>query len=329
VNILKSIAARPEFGALVLLPFAFVVASLLSPFFLVGENIANGFVQYTELGLLAIGLTFVIVSGHIDLSVASILALSGVALGRALQADWPVEVAVLVSIIVGTACGMLNGILVVRTKLPSLIVTLGTFALFGGIAQGLIGYASIGNLPEAFVGVDRILFVGVPVPILVLFACAIGAALILHGTVAGRKIVLTGMNPKAARYAEINTARVEYSVFVFSGLMAGIAATLLVSRSGVVVYNLASGYELTAITIVVVGGASIYGGKGTVLGTMSALILVATLQRGMSLAGIAAPLQLVVVGILLVGSIAVQTMVTLTTVRIKSVAPSEGKKSDE
>ncbi|MER3389768.1 MAG: ABC transporter permease [Microcella sp.] len=318
MKFLRSFAARPEFGALVLLPIAFLSASLMSPFFFVGENLANGFVQYTELGLLALGLTFVIISGHIDLSVASILALSGVALGRSLQAGWPVEVAVLLTLAVGLSCGLVNAILVTRTGLTSLIVTLGTFALFGGIAQGLVGYSSIGELPESFVGVDRLLFVGIPLPIWIFAVCAIAAAVLLHGSVAGRKMVLTGMNAEAARYAEINTARVEYWVFALSGLMAGLAAVLLVSRSGVVVYNLASGYELTAITIVVVGGASIYGGSGSILGTVSALVLIATLQRGMSLAGIAAPLQLVVIGVLLIGSIAGQSIFRIVRTRVNS-----------
>ena len=328
MNQLRSLVARPEFGALVLLPVAFLVASLLSPYFLVGANLASGIVLYVEVGLLAIGLTFVIVAGHIDLSVASVLALSGVALGRALQAGWPVPLAVAAAIIVGVGCGLLNGVLVVRTRMPSLIVTLGTFALFGGIAQGLVGYTSIGSLPEAFVGIDRRLIAGIPVPILILVAAAIVAGVILHATVTGRKIYLTGMNPEAARYAEISTTRVEYWVFAFSGLMAAIAAVLLVSRSGVVVYNLASGYELTAITIVVVGGASIYGGTGSILGSMTALLLVATLQRGMSLAGITAPVQLIVIGVLLVGSIAVQSIVKVTKKRMSRMLVVRGENSD-
>lgn len=302
------LARRPESVTLILTLAAVVLASLISPYFLVPENLARGASSYVEVGLMALGLTFVIISGHIDLSVASILALSGTALGKCLQAGLPVAVALLAAAATGLLCGFINGFVVTRTGMPSLIVTLGTFALFGGIAQGLVGYTSIGDFPDSFVGWDGLSVGGWPVPVVALIVAALILGFVLHATTIGRRVYLVGLNRESGRYAGIDIRRVELFVFCLSGLLSGFAAIFLVSRSGVVVYNLASGYELTAITVVVVGGASIYGGSGSIFGTVIALVLIATLQRGMSLASISAPMQLIVIGTLLIGAIAVTTI---------------------
>jgi rhamnose transport system permease protein len=150
---------------------------------------------------------------------------------------------------------------------------------------------------------------GWPVPVLVFLGVALLLGWVLHSTTLGRRVYLVGLNRDSARYAGININRVELFVFSLSGLLSGIAAIFLVSRSGVVVYNLASGYELTAITVVVVGGVSVYGGTGSILGSVIALALIATLQRGMSLASVSEPVQLIVIGTLLIGAIAATTII--------------------
>ncbi len=254
---------------------------------------------YVETGLLALGMTLVIISGNIDLSVGSNLVLTACLVAKLFERGWSISLVLVAACLLGTSFGALNGIMVAKFRLPSFLVTLGTMALYRGAAQAALGPASI-KLPGGFKGIDQARLFGLPWPVLIFFALAIGFAYLLHRTFLGRWIFSVGSNERASVYSGVPTDRVKISVFAITGLMAGIGALLLDSRLGVARYDVARGIELDSITIAVLGGTAIQGGKGTVLGTVSALALVAFAKTAMGVANVKAEYQLTAMGLLLV-----------------------------
>jgi len=284
---------------LILLIVAVVAASVLSPHFLDARYLLDTSTLYMEVGLLALGLTLVIVSGNIDLSVGSNVALTGCLTAMVLRAGVAIPVAVLFACVVGACLGGFNGLLVAKLRLPSFLVTLGTMAAYRGAAQAAMGADSISVL-KGFKGIDQALFLGVPLPLLVFFVVALLTGLLLHRTVFGRWVYAVGTNESAARYSGIPTDRTKIAVFAFTGLMAGIGALLIDSRLAVARYDLARGMELDAITVAVVGGAAIQGGKGSIIGTVIALFLIMAIKTSMGVANVKPEYQLTAIGALLV-----------------------------
>jgi rhamnose transport system permease protein len=299
----RSLLARyaPEGVALLLLVVAFVVSSLREPRFLDAAYLFDRSTLYTETLLLALTMTLVIVAGQIDLSVTAILALVGATVAT-LHARAGVPLAILIPLapVLGGLLGWVNGYLVARRGLPALVVTLATMALYRGVAHILLGDGSV-PLPAWFAGVERATVPGtyLHAPLLACVAASVACALLLHRTVFGRQVVAIGTNADAARYSALPVARNLTLVFVLSGAMAGVCALLLLSRLGVARYDHARGLELDVITAVVLGGASIHGGRGTVVGSVLAVLLVAVAQTGMGVAGVKAEVQVTAVGLLL------------------------------
>ncbi len=282
-----------------LLVVAVVVASLLSPHFLDARYLLDTSTLYVEIGLLALGLTLVIVSGNIDLSVGSNVALTACLTAMVLQAGLPVPLAIVFSCAVGTVLGTINGLLVAKLRLPSFLVTLGTMAAYRGAAQAAMGAQSI-KLPDEIKGMDQSLWLGVPQPLFVFAVLAVVAGAVLHRTVFGRWVYAVGSNESASRYSGLPTDKAKVAVFAYLGLMCGVAALLLDSRLGVARFDLARGMELDAITVAVVGGAAIQGGKGTVAGTVVALALIMVIKTAMGVANVKPEYQLTAIGALLV-----------------------------
>ena len=259
-----------------------------------------------EVGLLALALTPIIVAGGIDLSVGSMMGLGAVVLG-ALWRDGgvPLPIAVMVTLLVGLAGGALNAVMIARLKFPSLIVTLGTYSLFRGVAEGMTrGIENYSDLPPSFLYLGQG-YIGSIVPVqLVLFAiAAVGCWWLLHRTVFGRTLYAIGHTAEGARYAGVPvTARVA-AVYVVSGVTASIAAIIYVAHVGQAKSDAGTGYELLAITAVVLGGTSLRGGSGTVLGTVLGLLAITLLQNGLRLSGQPAELAGVLTGALLIGTI--------------------------
>ncbi|MCC6314796.1 MAG: ABC transporter permease, partial [Thermomicrobiales bacterium] len=256
-----------------LLIVAFVAGALLSPYFLDAAYLLSATSLYMEIGIIALPMTLIIIAGDIDLSVASTLAL--VASATAVlwsQVGLPLPAAIVCGLALGALCGALNGALIVGLGLPSLTVTLGTLALYRGIAQILIGDHSIGGFPSWAVGIDTWRVPGSPIPVTLVFflLLALGFGLLLHRTVFGRLIYATGANREAARYAGVATGRVRLILFVLSGFLAGLAGMIMTSRLGVARFDLANGLELDVITAVVLGGTDIFGGRGSIFGTVVA-----------------------------------------------------------
>jgi rhamnose transport system permease protein len=280
-----------------LLVVVFGVSAAFVPRFLDAAYLFDRSSLYMEAGLMALGMTFVIVGGHIDLSCASMLALVGTVIATLhVKLGWPLLPLVFLAPLLGAALGGINGIVVARLGLPSLVVTLATMALYRGLAQVLLGDHSL-NLPSWFTGIERVTIAGTMVLFLGM-AAALGW--VLHQTVFGTWLFATGTNAEAAQYSGVPVGRVTISVFVISGVLSAMAAIIMISRLGVARYDHALGLELDVITAVVLGGASIFGGRGTVAGTVLALFLIAVLQTGMGVANVKAEYQATASGALLI-----------------------------
>lgn len=284
-------------GALAIV--ALLIFSRVSPYFLDVKYLLSTTSLYAEAGVLALGMTFILVSGNIDLSVGSNMVLTGCLAAKMLAAGLPIPVVIVLTCVLGALFGAVNGVLVAILKLPSFLVTLGTMATFRGLAQAMMGPSSL-KLPPNFKGLDTITFISIPAPFLIFVFFAIVAGLVLHRTVFGRWVTAIGTNSDAAYYAGVPVARTQILVFAISGFMAGVGGLLLDSRLAIARHDLAKGIELEAITIAVVGGVSILGGRGSILGTGLALILIDILKTGMGVANIKAEFQLTLMGLLLI-----------------------------
>lgn len=299
-------AYLPEIVVTALLGLAFVAGSLLSPFFLDAQFLFRAVLLYMEMGLLVLGLTLVIISGNLDLSVASNVAMvASVTAFVHVRHGVPMELCLVLGLLLGTLAGAFNGVLVAWLRLPSLTVTLATLALYRGIAQILLGDHSIQNMPSWYFGIDRITIPGtiVPLPFVIFLLLALAFGLLLHKTLFGRWIYTLGTNERAAHFSGVPIKRVKLLVFMISGLMAGAAALMLNSRLMVARYDHARNWELDAITAVVLGGTSIAGGRGTIYGSVVALFLLAILRTAMGVANVKVEAQLTVVGSLLIASV--------------------------
>jgi rhamnose transport system permease protein len=272
----------------------------------ISEDMDAGFLlrsspQFMEIGLMVIGMTFVIVAGQIDLSVASTLALVASVSGKMLSAGISIPIVCAMGIALGAALGWLNGVLVSRLRLPSFVVTLATMALYRGAAQVITESQSI-RLPSSFNGLQYVKLPGtpIPVPLLIFLVLAVVFGLLLHRTVFGRWVFTVGTNEEAAYYSGVPTARVKTTVFAIAGAMAGIAALMMNSRLSVARFDHARGFELDVITAVLLGGTSIYGGRGSMLGSALALCLIGVVRKEMGVADVSAPYQLTIIGSLLI-----------------------------
>ena len=283
-----------------------------------------------ELGLLALALTPVIVTGGIDLSVGSLMGLSAVTFGMALQ-DWhlPLPVAVAIGIATGIAGGTLNAIVIAGLRVPPLIVTLGTMALFRGIAEGTTEAArNFSGFPETLLALGQGYIGGVvPVQLPILVLAAAGYGMLLHRSVIGRAWFAIGLGEAGARYAGLPVARRVALAYVLAGAASGLAAIIYAAHLGQARADAGTGYELAAITAVVLGGASVAGGRGTIGGTMLGLTVVAVLTNGLQLAALPSELAGVLTGAVLIGAIALDP----SSVRVgrhqrrAAMAPPEGE----
>ena len=247
-----------------------------------------------EVGLLALAMTPVIVTGGIDLSVGSLMALCAVLFGKMFRdAGLPVGLAAVLTIGIGVLAGLLNAALITGLRLPPLIVTLGSFSLFRGLAEGLTGGSDSFMCPASF------LFLGKGAQIPIFLAAAAGFWVLLHRSTVGRGLYAIGLSPEGARYAGIPVGRRVALVYVLSGAVAALSSLIYVSRYTQARADAGTGYELLAITAVVLGGTSIFGGRGRISGTLLGLFAIAVLERGMKLADLGDQLARILVGVLL------------------------------
>lgn len=293
------ILVRPETMTLVLLILGIVVASQISPFFLDINYILRSFTLSAEFAIVALVLTMVIIAGEIDLSPAANMALSACLFAWAQASGVPMPLAIGVGLLSGLVMGAINAFMVIRLQLPSIIVTIGTLTLYRGLAQVIAGDKSI-RVPEWFIGIDRAMILGIPVPVVIFTLCALVLGLVLAGTIFGRQIYQIGTNEIAARHAGIRTRRIKLILFLLVGIVSAVAGMMTASRLGSVRYDLGLGGELQMVLMAMLGGTYIFGGRGTILGTFLAAWLLVVVSTGMTVANWLPAIQLTVLGILLI-----------------------------
>ena len=292
---------RHESILAVLLVLALVVSSSLSDRFFTIDNLLNQGRMMTEAGIIAVAMTFIIVSGGIDLSVGSILGLAAIVLGMAWKdLGLPLPLAMLLAVLVGCLCGAINGIIIIKSKMPPMIATLGTLALYRGLAEGVSQARSVRGYPEWFYVLGQGEVAGIPTQLWILAIVAAAGAIVLGFTTFGRVTYAIGSNETAGRFSGMPIDRAKFWIYTFSGLMAGVAATIFVSRVSTTRSDMGTGIEMDVISAVVLGGTSIFGGRGTMTGTVLGLLLIQTLKNGLTLAGIKGDGTIIVIGAILI-----------------------------
>ena len=288
------------------LPFISLIAlcvliSVFEPRFLSAGNLASVVRQTAVITIIAMGMTIVMVSGGIDLSVGSVLALSGVVGAFAMSAGAPVIVGVVTAIAVGFACGLLNGIAVARLRIPPFIVTLGAMGIYRGIALLITDGKAVVGLPSGFGYLaEGSLFGVVPIPLLVVLVVSFATHFLLANTQPGRYCYAIGSNIEASRYAGIRVSRYQVLFYVLLGMLAGLAGSIESARLVTGQPTAGEGYELRVIAAVVIGGGSLAGGQGTVIGTVIGALIMGVLANGANLIGISSFAQQVVIGAVIV-----------------------------
>jgi rhamnose transport system permease protein len=287
-----------------------VWSTTLSPFFLTRLNLLDLMTPYVFIGLMALGLAFVVIAGEIDISVTAILAVSVVAFAQLLDHGLNVWIAALVGLVVAAALGLVNGALVALVDLPSLAVTLGTLAAFQGLAFVILSGEGVAEFPQGYLNLGGgYIHNELPVALVGLFVATVVLGAVLHATRFGRYLFAIGNNREAARLSGVPAARVRVTIFVISGFMSGIAGIAYVGYFGSARADAAQGSLLDVVTAVVLGGVNIFGGAGSMLGVFLALILVAVLRNGMQLANLGGDTQNIVIGVLLLAAIVAGNLV--------------------
>jgi rhamnose transport system permease protein len=308
------IVIRPETMTLILLIVGFCCASLLSPYFLDVNYILRSFTLSAEFAMVALVLTMVIIAGEIDLSPAANMALSACLFAWAQQSGIPMPIAIVIGLASGLVMGLINAIMVIRLQIPSIIVTIGTLTLYRGLAQVIAGDKSI-RVPEWFIGINTVLVLGIPVPVLIFIALAIVLGVVLAGTIYGRQIYQIGTNEIAANHAGIRSKQIKFVLFSAMGLVSAAAGLMTASRLGSVRYDLGLGGELQMVLMAMLGGTYIFGGRGSILGTFLAAWLLVIVSTGMTVANVLPAVQLVVLGVLLIVSIITTNLIYSRTQR--------------
>lgn len=278
--------------------------------FLTTDNLLNQGRQLTEVGLVALPMTFIIITGGIDLSVGSILGLCAIVLGYSWEnLGLPLEAAIVVALLVGTIAGFVNGYFIVRVGVPPLIMTLATLALYRGLAEGISQARSVRGYPEWFYNLGQGEFLGVPTQLWLLFIAIIITAIILARTSFGRSLYAIGNNETGARFSGLPVNRYLLIIYTFSGFMSGLAGYIFVSRVSTTRSDMGTGFELDVIAAVVLGGSSIFGGTGSIAGTVIGVILIQLLKNGLSLTGVTGDATIVVIGTVLILSILINNFI--------------------
>jgi rhamnose transport system permease protein len=300
-------------GLLLALLVVIVVINIgYSPYFLGVGNIVNLFQLSIEKIIVALVMTLVIISGEIDLSVASVMGLAACVLAWLYQMGVPMPLALLAALASGIACGLFNGFWVAYVGLPSLAVTLAGLIGYRGVARILVEDRSIGNYPSWFNEIGQQELIGpLTLSILIFVILFVIVAVVLHRSGLGRLIYVIGNSPDAARYSGVKVRRVKMILFAASGFVSALAGLLYAARLGSVRGDMAQGFELDIITMVLLGGVSIFGGSGNFLGVGLSILVILSLRNGMGLANITGNTQTSVIGALLILSVLLPNMAQL------------------
>ncbi|GGS28987.1 ABC transporter permease [Deinococcus knuensis] len=290
---------------------ALLGGGLLSRDFLTTQNLSFLTANFSEILLMALTMTLLVIVAEIDLSVASILGLCSAVLGVLFAAGVPMPLAILASFVAGGLAGLLNGLLVTRLGLPSLAVTIGTLALYRGLAFVLLGDRAVAEFPQAYTnfGFGTVPGTLIPIPIALGVALALLTAVILHATPFGRSLYAIGANEVAARFSGLRVERTKLLLFVMSGLMSALAGVVYTFRFASARGDNAAGFELGVIAAVLLGGVSIFGGRGSVVGAVLAVFLIGLINGALTIVDVSNEILTIVTGLLLIGSVLVPNLV--------------------
>jgi rhamnose transport system permease protein len=300
-------ALRWETGLAVVVILILVIGSAASPEFLTGNNLFGLGLSNGEIAIMTLPMTLIIISGEIDLSVASILGMSSALLGYLWSKGWPMPAIFVFVAVVGLAAGAVNGLLVTRLRLPSLAVTIGTLALYRGIATIILGPNTVSNFPTGYtnLGIDAVPFTGNDMTwsTLIFIVLAIIFGVVLHATPLGRSIYAMGASQEAAQFAGIRVKRIKTGLYMLSGFICALAGVLWTFRLDTAVQNNGLGLELSVVAIVLLAGVSIFGGKGSVIGVVLAVLAFAGIQNALLLTNFNPEATGIVTGGLLLASV--------------------------
>jgi ribose transport system permease protein len=291
-------------GGLIVLLILFGAMTLASSEFLTGDNMANLARQVAVFGIIAVGQLLVILTAGIDLSVGSVLGLTGCITAELLVHGWGIVPAILVGMAVGAGIGMFNGALVAYVKLPPFIVTLGMLGIARGVVLVLTDASTVQPLPDAFGTIANGSLLGVPNLLWIFLAIVVIASWVLRRTVFGRYVYAVGSNPESARLAGVPVTRVLVAVYAIAGLLAAVGGVLFTSRLNAGIPTAGTGYELNAIAACVIGGASLFGAKGGAFGAAAGALIVGTLNNGGNLLAINSFYLQIIIGALILAAVA-------------------------
>lgn len=294
-----------KYGVYFVLLLLIIILSLLTDTFFTGRNALNVLRQISMNSILAFGMTFVIVSDGIDLSVASTVALAGVLASDLAHPGqgFPLILPIIVAIGIGAVVGVINGLIISRTGVPAFIVTLGLQQIARGISYIYTDGRSIIDVSDTYQYIGQGDFLGIPFPIYLLIGMLILSYILLQRTKFGRYVYAVGGNSMAAKVSGIKVAKVRTIVYIISGICAGIVGLILSSRTGSGAPNAGMSYELDAIAATVIGGTSMSGGKGTILGTLVGALIIGILNNGLDLINVSSYVQQVVKGVIIIGAV--------------------------
>jgi rhamnose transport system permease protein len=301
---------RWETALLLLLGATILYGASVSSAFLRSDTIFYVGLNVGEVAIMALPLALIVITGEIDLSVASTLGLAGVVMAELFKHGWPIWPAMAAALVLGAACGAFNGFLVTRVGLPSLAVTIGTLTLYRGIAQVILPTDTIGGFPASLANIGVVPIPGTQIPYSIAFfgALALVFGIVLHETPLGRSIYAIGAGREAAFFAGIRVKRIKFWLFVLSGVLSGFVGILWTLRFASARYDSGVGLELYVVTIVLLGGVSIFGGRGTIIGVVLAVFVLGCLQTAMTLALVSAQNQQIIIGGLLIASVIVPSL---------------------
>ncbi|MGN6317052.1 ABC transporter permease [Trinickia sp.] len=300
---------------------------ILSPVFVNADNLGNILLDITEIALMALPMTFIIVMGEIDLSVASVLGASSALMGALWHMGLPMPAAMALAIVGGAGAGFVNGWLVVRLELPSLAVTIGTLALFRGLAYVLLGDQAIADFPAAYTafGMDTLGATHIPLPFMTVIVAAALFCTVLHATPFGRSLYAIGANGCAARFSGIDVNRIKLRLFVLSGLVSAVAGIIFTLRFTSARGDNGEGFELAVIAAVLFGGVSIFGGRGSLYGVLLSVLIVGVLRNALTLVDVSSETLTIVTGLLLLSSVLIPNLVALWRSRKDRLAVAAGR----
>lgn len=300
-----------------------IINASLSPYYLDFTSLRDATMTFLDKAFIVFPMVFIMILRDIDISVASIAALASVVMAHLFTLGVPMEMAVLICLAVGAICGLINGLLIVKFKeLSAVIITLATMIIYRGIAYIILEDQSAGSFPEWFSFLGWGYIGGIPFILIVFVMLAVVFGLVLHKTTFGRRVYAIGNNPTASRFSGVQVDKIKVIVFTLAGVMAAITALFLTSRMGSTRPNVALGYELDVIAMVVLGGISTAGGKGRMLGAIIAVFLIGFLRNGLGLINMPAQVLMIIIGLLLIIAVMVPNLKLKAKVKIKPTKDS-------